>query len=210
MVGHGNYATAAARAAAALHARTPAHGALLAVGRFADAKGTPELFEALRRVLAGLPNAAAIVAGGVPANRRAAARWIRRWRGETSHSAAARVRFTGWLDPVGLSAAYRDAAALVTASRYESFGLVALEAMLHGLPVAATAAGGVAELIVHGETGLLSPPGDAGALAEHALALLGDPALARRLGRDAAHAVRSARLWTHALPPLLAVYAELI
>ena len=108
-----------------------------------------------------------------------------------------------------LAAQYGDAAALVLASQYETFGLVALEAMLHGLPVAATAAGGVAELVAHGQTGLLSAPGDARALADNAVALLADRELARRLGSAAAAAVRASRLWTHVLPAMLAVYAEL-
>jgi glycogen(starch) synthase len=209
VVGHGIDDTPAAYNAAARHAETAARGALLAVGRFADAKGTPELFEVMRRVLAEFPAAALTVAGGVPANQRAETRWLRRWRMDTPEPLRARVRFTGWLDSRALGAAYGAAAALVLASRYETFGLVALEAMLHGLPVAATAAGGVAELIIHGETGLLSAPGDAQALAEHALALLSDRELAGRLGCRAAAAVRSTRLWTQVLPAMLAVYGEL-
>ena len=82
--------------------------------------------------------------------------------------------------------------------------------MLYGLPVASTTAGGLAELIVHGETGLLSPPQDAEALAEHAVALLSDPDLARRLGQGGAAAVRSRHLWEFVLPELLAVYAEVV
>jgi glycosyltransferase involved in cell wall biosynthesis len=97
---------------------------------------------------------------------------------------------------------------LLGASRFETFGLVALEAMLHGVPVAATAAGGVAELIADGETGLLAPAGDVQALAAHATALLTDAELAQRLGRNAAAAVRRSCLWEQVLPSLLAVYAE--
>lgn len=210
VVGHGIDDTLAACAAAARHAERAAPGPLLTVGRFADTKGTPELFEAMRRVLVAVPDATLTVAGGVPANRRAEARWLRRWQTDTSDALRARVRFTGWLDSTALAARYSDAAALVLASRYETFGLVALEAMLHGLPIAATAAGGVAELVTHGDTGLLSAPGDARGLADNAIALSTDRELARRLGTAAAAAVRNARLWAHVLPAMLAVYGELV
>jgi glycosyltransferase involved in cell wall biosynthesis len=209
VAGHGIDDTPAAQAAAARHATAPATGPLLAAGRFDDLKGTPELFDVLRALLAVAPAATCIVAGGLPANRRAEARWLQRWRGQTPAALRQRVRFTGWLEPAALVACYRDAAALIAPSRYETFGLVVLEAMLHGLPVAATAAGGVVELIEHGASGLLSPPGDWAGLTAHALALATDPVLAARLSRGAATRVRAAHLWEHVLPRHLAVYGEL-
>ena len=198
-----------ARAAAARHAATPATGPMLSVGRFADVKGTPELFDVMQSMLARQPETEFVVAGGIPANRRAERRWLQRWHSRAPESQHARVRWTGWLDADALAAWYRDAAALIVPSRYETFGLVALEAMLHGLPVAASAAGGLTELIEHGRTGLLSPPGHTDALADHAAALLSDPALACRLSRAAAARVRATLLWEHVLPALHAVYAEL-
>lgn len=209
VVGHGIDDSPAARAAAAHHVASPAHGPLLAVGRFDDVKGTPELFAAVQTVLARLPDATCIIAGGVPGSQRAEARWLRQWRAQASAPLQARVHHVGWLDAAALAACYRDAAALIVPSRYETFGLVALEAMLHGVPVAATDAGGLAELIVHGDTGLLSPPCDAALLAEHAITLLTDAELAARLARNAAALVRASRLWDHVLPRAQAVYAEL-
>jgi len=208
VVGHGIADSDPARAAAARHRAMPAAGPLLAAGRFADVKGTPELFEVMRAVLARVPTTLFVVAGGIPANRRAEARWRQRWCEAASASEQRRVRWTGWLEPDALAACYAEAAALIVPSRHETFGLVALEAMLHGLPVVATAAGGLAELIVHGETGLLSATGDTAALAEHAVALIGDPALARRLSENAAAAARDTHSWQQVLPRLLEVYAE--
>jgi len=209
VVGHGIDDSPAARAAAAHHVATPGHGPLLAVGRFDDVKGTPELFGAVQTVLARLPDATCVIAGGVPANQRAEARWLRQWRAQAPAPLQARVHHVGWLDAAALSACYRDAAALIVPSRHETFGLVALEAMLHGVPVAATDAGGLAELMVHGDTGLLSPPRDAALLAEHAITLLTDAPLAARLARNAAALVRANHLWDHVLPRMQAVYAEL-
>ena len=60
-------------------------------------------------------------------------------------------------------------------------GVVPL-AYAHGKPVLATTVGGLPEIVEHGETGLLVPPGDEHALADAAVRLLGDGALRRRLG----------------------------
>ena len=78
----------------------------------------------------------------------------------------------------------------VLPSLFEGLPLAVLEAMAAGKPVIATAIGGTDEAVVPGETGLLVPPADPGALAEAIRALLSDPARAQRLaarGKDRAH-----------------------
>jgi len=72
-----------------------------------------------------------------------------------------------------------------SAVRPEPFGLVVLEAMLAGRPVVASAAGGPLELIEDGATGLLTPPGDAAALADALVGLFRDPAGREAMGRAA-------------------------
>ncbi len=67
-------------------------------------------------------------------------------------------------------------------SESESFGLAALEAMSCEVPVIASDAGGLPEVVVHGETGFLCPVGDVGAMAAAALQLLSDEDLRRRFG----------------------------
>jgi glycosyltransferase involved in cell wall biosynthesis len=66
---------------------------------------------------------------------------------------------------------------------------VIVEAMACGLPVASTAAGGVPEVVIHGDTGLLAGPGDVAGIAGNLEALLADASLRRRLGARARDAV---------------------
>lgn len=70
----------------------------------------------------------------------------------------------------------------VLSSRWEGMPLSVIEAMMSGLPVVATDAGGVSEAVVHGETGLLVPAGDPDALALALARLLGDSELRQRMG----------------------------
>jgi glycosyltransferase involved in cell wall biosynthesis len=66
-----------------------------------------------------------------------------------------------------------------------------MKALVAGVPVAAYDSGGVSELVLHGETGLLAPGGDVAALAEHVSTLLDDPALRARLASAAVARMRA-------------------
>jgi glycosyltransferase involved in cell wall biosynthesis len=75
---------------------------------------------------------------------------------------------------------------LVLPSRAEAFGLVLLEAMANARPIVASASGAVPEIVHTGENGLLFPPGDAGAMAEALISLLGSREEQKRMGRAGA------------------------
>jgi phosphatidylinositol alpha 1,6-mannosyltransferase len=77
---------------------------------------------------------------------------------------------------------YGRAAVVACPSRREGFGVVCAEAMAYGRPVVAGDVGGLRDLVVHEETGLLVSPGDVGALREALERLLGDASLRRRFG----------------------------
>jgi glycosyltransferase involved in cell wall biosynthesis len=111
-----------------------------------------------------------------------------------------RVVFTGPLSGRALSAAYDGADLLVLASRAESYGMVVVEALAHGLPVVATAVGGVPEALGQAPAGalpgLLVPPEEPSALAGALRAWLDDPGLRERLTDVAIRRRHALRRWS--------------
>lgn len=90
-----------------------------------------------------------------------------------------KVRFLGKQDEIAHVISMADV--LLLPSEKESFGLVALEAMACGVPTVGSTAGGIPELVTHGETGFLAPIGDTETMAQHVLEILKDDALSERL-----------------------------
>jgi D-inositol-3-phosphate glycosyltransferase len=95
------------------------------------------------------------------------------------------VTFLGRRDQDTLQYYYSAAKVVVVPSHYESFGLVALEAMACGTPVVASETGGLAFLVRDGETGFHVPADDTAALAERLLRLLEDDVLRSRMSQQA-------------------------
>jgi glycosyltransferase involved in cell wall biosynthesis len=103
---------------------------------------------------------------------------------------------------------YGRAAIVAVPSHREGFGVVCAEAMAHGRPVVAGAVGGLLDLVVHEETGLLVPPKDVPALREALKRLLADPELRARLGANARERVRRQFAWDRVTEMTLEAYRE--
>jgi glycosyltransferase involved in cell wall biosynthesis len=146
---------------------------ILEVARLADVKGQ----QLLLRALTDLEATAVLVGRDLEQD----GAYERKLRAEAERLGVAdRVVFAGYRTDVPALLAGCDVFCLP--SEMEGLPIVLLEAMAQGKPVVATRVGGTPELVVHGETGLLVPPGDVDALAAGLEQLLGDPERAQGMG----------------------------
>jgi glycosyltransferase involved in cell wall biosynthesis len=103
---------------------------------------------------------------------------------------------------------YARASVVACPSHREGFGVVCAEAMAHGRPVVAGAVGGLLDLVVDGQTGLLVPPRDPAALRAALERLLGDGELRRRLGVAGRDRARRLLSWKTVTDATIAAYRE--
>ncbi len=120
-----------------------------------------------------------------------------------------RVEFLGAKDQHLLSVYYSAADVVIMPSDYESFGMVALEAMASGTPVIASEVGGLAYLVRDGETGFLVPVREPDALADRIYRLVSDETLQQRLGQNAAALARKYS-WEQIADQLLHVFEGML
>ncbi len=172
---------------------------ILYVGRRDPYKNLPLLVEAFARVRAAVPAARLRVIGpSDPRYPEAEARAL-------ALGVAGAVDWKGHVDFPELVEAYRRAAVFAMPSRYEGFGLPALEAMACGTPVVCTNAASLPEVV--GDAALKVPPDDVAAFAEALRRVLTDATLAAELrARGLARAKQFS--WRRAAEATLAVYAR--
>jgi glycosyltransferase involved in cell wall biosynthesis len=114
----------------------------------------------------------------------------------------------GWLPPDELASLYARAAVVACPSHREGFGVACAEAMAHARAVVASDVGGLRDLVVDGETGLLVPPRDVDALRAALGRLLADRELRRRLGAAARERIRAYCSWEGVTDAVLSAYAD--
>jgi glycogen synthase len=146
---------------------------ILFVGRLEPRKGIDTLLEAAPDVLRHFPTVRLVLAGNDtilgPDGRTYAEAFQ---RDPTNSDLRDRVSFLGIVGDDELAELYASSDICVAPSRYESFGLIAIEAMRAGKPVIVADVGGLSEIVDDGQSGLLIRPGDAGALREALVDLL--------------------------------------
>lgn len=160
--------------------------ALLFVGRLESRKGIDVLLKVAPALLKRFPNAVLDIVGDDTIPRPDGTTY----KGEFLNSDVpddilSRIVFHGRVEEDTLRAFYRNCDVFVAPSRYESFGLIFLEAMIFGKPVIACDAGGAPEVVTHGVTGLLTKPGDPITLAAALETLLTDSAMRSAMGAAA-------------------------
>ena len=163
---------------------------ILYVGRIEPLKGIDTLIRAIAILRAGCPDDApclhlAIIGGNPndPLQENAEMERLKQMRIDLGIEDV--VTFLGARDQNSLNYYYSAAEVVVMPSHYESFGMVALEAMACGTPVIASEVGGLAFVVQDGETGFHVEAQDAQALAGKLSLILDDPALRDRLSHGA-------------------------
>lgn len=119
------------------------------------------------------------------------------------------VLFLGKRSQDSLPYYYSAAQVVVVPSHYESFGMVALEAMACGTPVVASQVGGLAFLVQDGITGYVVPNNEPTVLAERLAYLVSNPEIRRQMGRQASDYARS-YAWELITARIMKVYSELL
>ena len=188
---------------------------LLFVGRIEPLKGLETLLRAIARlretgVQCQVPHSLMVIGGDPNASGENLTSEMARLQGICNDLGLNdMVLFLGKRGQDTLPYYYSAADVLIMPSHYESFGMVALEAMACGTPVVASQVGGLAFLVQDGVTGLVVPDGDVEGLAERLTRLLTDDALRERLGRQAAAYAREYS-WENIVTQLIGVYESLI
>ncbi len=161
---------------------------VLYVSRLELRKGTLTLLEAIPRVLQQMPGVRFTFIGQdrphAPGKRLFKEYFQQTWPEHT-----AQVKFLGFQPEATVEAAYASCDLFVVPSKYESFGLIYVEAMARGKPVIGCTSGGIPEVIKHPEAGLVIPPDDPEKLAQSILQLANDEGLREQMGKNA-------RRWT--------------
>jgi glycosyltransferase involved in cell wall biosynthesis len=174
---------------------------VLYVGRFVREKGIHLLLDAANVILAAEPKTKFIIVGSGGARDRFER--FSDWAG-----IADRVTFTGFMSQKPLYQLYRCADVAVFPSLYEPFGIVALEGMAAGVPVVASDAGGLREVVQHDKTGTSFFSGNAESCAWAILRVLKDPARAHKLAEEAKKRLSTDFNWSNIADKTIGVYEQ--
>ena len=161
---------------------------ILYMGRLVYEKGINHLIAAMPKILENYHDSKLIIAGkgGMIDELKAEADAL---------GLGNKVYFTGYLNAKQVQKMYKCADIAVFPSTYEPFGIVALEAMLAGVPTVVSDVGGLNEIVEHGVTGMKSYAGNANSIADSILALLYDHQLAANVVKNAKAKVKELYNW---------------
>jgi mannosylfructose-phosphate synthase len=177
---------------------------VLALGRIATNKGYDLLIQGFADVARRIPEARLHLAIGGDRSEPAEVQILERCR-ETARALnlESRVRFAGYVPDDELPDLYRAADVFVLSSRYEPFGMTAVEAMACGTPTVVTTHGGLFRVLRFGINGLFADPFDSSDLGITMLKPLQYPRLSERLSRYGAQTARLLFTWTGIAQQLL-------
>ncbi len=187
--------------------RDPRRPRLLVVSRLVERKGIDDAITAMAE-LASRWAPELLVAGGPPPEKLDADPEAQRLAALAERLGVRdRVELLGRVEHQQVPALLRSADVVVCTPWYEPFGIVPLEAMACGVPVVASAVGGLVDTVVDGRTGLHVPPRRPDLLAEALRSLLADPARLRSFGQAGVRRVRRRYGWDRIARSTLEAYA---
>jgi len=182
---------------------------ILAIGRLARNKGYDLLIDAFSVVASRIPDAVLHLAVGGTQLNDSEQRILNELKSQVSAlGLVERVKFSGFVSDADLADCYRAADVFVLSSRYEPFGMTAIEAMACGTPTVITTHGGLYRAVTFGRHALYADSFDKEDLGITIVKVLRHPRLANRLGRMGAHKARSLFTWTGIAQQLVSLIEE--
>lgn len=176
---------------------------LLCLGRLAPQKGFDLALTAFTSLIARFPGAQMVIAGDGPEQTK-----LKQQIAELGLTE--RVERVGWVAPDEVPALINTATMVVMPSRWEGLPLVALQASVMARPIVATRVGGLPEVVVHQETGLVVEPEDCVGLAEVVAFLLEHPQVAVQMGQAGRRRVQEVFGWQRCIDAYDALYKKLL
>lgn len=171
-------------------------------GRLHPQKGFDFAIRAFAKIHSRFPRARLVLAGDGQ-ERAALLALVAQWGLQD------RVVLRGWVSPPQIPAFLNESTLVLMPSRWEPFGLVALQAAQMGRPIIASRVGGLPEIVLDNETGLLIEPGDVDGIADALACLLDNPGRAIELGHAAYAHARSNFAWDSFVDAYEAMYFKL-
>jgi glycogen(starch) synthase len=177
---------------------------LLCLGRLVEDKGFDVALRAFKRIVESVPEARLLIGGDGPSRPKLEEL-------ATDLEISNLVEFMGWVRPSRVYELINTATVVLMPSRWEeAFGLVALQAAQMARPVVATRVGGLPEVVIDNETGLLVPNEDHSALSGAVIWLLTNKRQAVRMGENARTRAKDVFNWTSYIDQYDSLYNKLI
>lgn len=164
---------------------------LLYVGRLELRKGTEEFINSLNEILTKNPNITIDIVGKDIPQAPGDIFYKDYFKQTVNKNLQNRVKFYGFVNDKSLQKFYKNCDCLIAPSRYESFGLIFLEAFRYGKPVIGTRAGGIPEIVKENKTGLLVDINNSDQISKAVLKIFKNEKLRKRLGENAFKDLRS-------------------
>jgi glycosyltransferase involved in cell wall biosynthesis len=183
---------------------------LLYVGRLEVRKGTLEFIDSINEILENNPKIIIDIVGKDIPQAPGDIYFKDYFKTVVKKTLQKRVKFQGFVSDINLKKFYKSCDVLIAPSRYESFGLIYLEAFAYGKPVIGTNTGAIPEIVKHNKTGLLVEVDNPKSIARAVLKIFNDNDFRKKLGENAFKDIRQNMTLQKMVDKTLDIYNEAI